>query len=191
MKPFFNPFAGLSGTASLALGAVGLLAMAGAAHAVGGTFRGVVSQGIGELSFWQLVLQQAAGWAVFATLLYGAARLLCGAKVRAVEVYGPQLMARLPLAAILLGGALPCVRFSADQMLLLTPEEALARIDLAALTIFGCVALGVLAWYFAWSYLGFATAVGLRGWKTATAYVVCYLLAEAVASWCTTRIGMW
>lgn len=191
MKKFLSPFAFFPGKTTLAVGAAGLLAMAGAAYAFGATFRGVVSQGLGDLAFWQLVLQQAAGWSIFATLLYGAGRLLSRSKIRAADLYGHQLMARLPLALLLLGGALPAIRVSTEQMLSLTPEEALACIDLTALTVFGFVALGVLGWYFAWSYLGFSAATRLRGWKAAVSYVACYLLAEAVASWCTTRISMW
>lgn len=190
MKKLINPFNYLSGEKTLAIGVAGLLVMALTAWYYGDVFRGVVSSGYGDLAFWQLVLQQLAGWGIFASLLYLAARLLSTSKIRAVDIYGNQLFARIPFLIILLGGAIPVIKSLTTEMETMTALEITAM-DITPVLLFGFLALAVLIWFFVWSYQGFSVAANLRGGKAAAAYIVSYLLAEVAASWCTATIAGW
>lgn len=199
MKKLIDPFKYFSGGATLAAGVAGMLVMVVLARLFGATFRGVVSEGIGTLSYWQLALQQAAGWGVFSLLLYVAARLFSRSKIRAVDVFGYQALARIPFVFVLLGSALPTIRQAMEGMMALTPEELMTQSPdelvtsaiLLVITIFGLFSLLMLVWFFWWSYRGFATAANLKGGKAAAIYVGCYLLAEAGAGWCTASIASW
>lgn len=191
MKKLIDPFRYFSGGRTFAVGVAGMLMISLLARWSGTTFRGVVSQGLGDLAFWQLLLQQIAGWGVFSLLLYGAGLFFSRSKIRALDVFGNQALARVPLLLILLGGMFSPIRQMTEAMLTTTPQEALENMDLVGLTIFGCFSLAVLVWFFWWSYRGFAVAANLRGGKAAAIYIVCYLLAEAGAGWCTHAIVMW
>lgn len=101
MKRLLTPFVYHSGETTLAVGTVGMFAAVAIARLGGETFRGVLSSGYGDLTFGELLLQCFAGWAVFSALLYCAALVGAGSKVRAVDLFGNQLFARL---------ASPCCR---------------------------------------------------------------------------------
>ena len=191
MKKLIDPFRYFSGGATLAAGSAGMLLMVFLALWSGATFRGVVSQGFGDLAFWRLLLQQVAGWGVFSLLLYGAALLFSRSKIRAVDIFGNQALARVPFLLILIGSMVFPVLRMTKEMMSLAQEEILANVDLAGLTLFGFFALAVLVWFFWWSYRGFVVAANLRGGKAVAIYIVCYLLAEAAAGWCTAAIASW
>lgn len=191
MKKLIDPFRYFSGGTTFVVGAAGMLLISFLARWSGSTFRGVVSQGLGDLAFWQLLLQQIAGWGVFSLLLYGAGLLFSRSKIRALDIFGNQALARVPLLLILLGSMLSPIRQMTEAMLTITPQEMLESVDMVGLTIFGFFSIAVLVWFFWWSYRGFAVAANLGGGKTVAIYIVCYLLAEAGAGWCTRTIGMW
>ncbi len=108
-----------------------------------------------------------------------------------MDVLGNQALARVPLILLLLGTRVFPVRRLTEQILTMTPEEVLANVDLVGLTVFGLFSLAVLVWFFWWSFRGFAVAANLRGGRAVAIYIVCYLLAEGVAGWCTLMITGW
>lgn len=57
------------------------------------------------------------------------------------------------------------------------------------LILYSVVALLMTVWFFLWSYRGFAVAANLRGWRAAGSYIGCFLLAEALAGWCTSALA--
>lgn len=191
MKKLIDPFKFFSGETTLMVGIVGLLLMASLALWSGATFRGVVSLGFGELALWQLLLQLIAGWGILSFVLYAAALFFSRSKIRVVDIFGNQALARVPFLLLLIGSMVFPVHQTAEQLLTLTQEEVLANVDLVGLTLFGFFSLAVLVWFFWWSYRGFAVAANLRGGKAVGIYIICYLLAEAGAGWCTGTIASW
>ena len=125
MKKLIDPFRYFSGGATLAAGSAGMLLMVFLALWSGATFRGVVSQGFGDLAFWRLLLQQVAGWGVFSLLLYGAALLFSRSKIRAVDIFGNQALARVPFLLILIGSMV----FPVQDRCHTTPPLRLQRIN--------------------------------------------------------------
>lgn len=190
IRKIADPFNYWSGEKTLAAGAVGWIVMAAIIRLGGQTTRGVVSSGYADLTFLQALCQILAAWLVLATLLYIAARLLSKSRIRAVDLYGNQLLARLALLPILLVGALPPLRNAALQLTETTPLE-LAANPPVGLLCFGLAALVFLVWFYAWSYRGYAVAANLKGWKAVVSYIVCYVLAEVLGGWCTAWIAGW
>lgn len=192
MKKLLNPFVWYSGEKTLAAGAVGLLASVLVARWGGVTFRGVVSSGYGALSVGQLLGQAVAGWLALSALLYGAARIFSKSRVRAVDLFGNQLFARLAMLPVVCLAALPGIRRATERLAAMAPEQvAPVTPELLPMLAFGLAALALLVGFFAWSWSGFSVAANLRGGKAAGVYVVCYLLAEVLAGWCTSAIAGW
>lgn len=190
MKKLIFPFRYYSGEKTLVAGLVLMVLSTVLASVAGTTFRGVVSQGIGALGFGLLLLQWLAGWLVLSALLYAAARIFSHTRTRIIDLVGNQAWARLPLLFMLLGGMLPVVRRTIDAMAGMTPTDMM-QLDLMWVTIYGFFALVMLVWFLWWSYCGFAVATNLRGGKGVAIYIVCYILAEVVATWMTQMIAQW
>ncbi len=190
MRKALNPFIWLSGEKSLATGIIGAILTGGVAWAGGESFRGVISQGYAELTLWQTLLQSLAGWAVLSSLLYAAALGLSRSKVRAIDLYGNQLMARIAMLPLFCVGAIPSIREWSLSMLTMSPEQIL-RTDMTPMAVMAFIAIVAVVWFFIWSYQGFSVAANLRGWKGGVSYVVCYLAAEIAGSYLTATIGSW
>lgn len=192
MKKILNPFTYFSGGTTLAVGAVIMAVMIITAHLTGQTFRGVISLGIGHLSYMRLTLQLLAGWAAFSALLYGTGRWLSPSHIRFIDIAGNQALAKLPFGVLLI-----CSRFySIERMMGELTEiqsSSLSEINHYApsvgLIVYSVAALLMIVWFFAWSYRGFAIAANLRGWRAAGSYIGCYLLAEVLAGWCTSALA--
>lgn len=190
MKKLLTPFVYLSGEWTLAAGAVGALATLSVARWGGVTFRGVISSGYGALTLGQLTLQLLAGWVIFSALLYAASLFWSKSKVRAVDLFGNQLFARIAFLPMSVVAALPAMRRLSEELLAVAPLELNpAALDLPLLLGMALVALLSLVWFFAWSWQGFSVAANLRGGKAVAIYVGCYLLAELAAGWCTATIA--
>ncbi|HJC26888.1 hypothetical protein [uncultured Alistipes sp.] len=190
LKKIVDPFNYYSGERTFAVGVVGLFAAALVNHLGGETTRGIVSSGYGDLSFIQALCQILAAWIILSTLLYLAARLLSKSKIRMIDLYGNQLLARIALFPVLLLGALSPLRSAALQLTKTSPEELAAHFPIG-LIAFGFTALICLVWFFLWSYRGYAVAANLKGWKAVVSYMVCYLLAEIIGGLCTAWIAQW
>ena len=173
MKKLIFPFRYYSGEKTLVAGLVLMVLSTVLASVAGTTFRGVVSQGIGTLGFGLLL-----------------ARIFSHTRTRIIDLVGNQAWARLPLLFMLLGGMLPVVRRTIDTMAGMTPTDMM-QLDLMWVTIYGFFALVMLVWFLWWSYCGFAVATNLRGGKGVAIYIVCYILAEVVATWMTQMIAQW
>lgn len=188
LKKIIDPFNYYSGERTFAVGVVGLFAAALVNRLGGETTRGIVSSGYDDLSFIQALCQILAAWLILGTLLYIAARLLSKSKIRMVDLYGNQLLARIALLPVLLLGALASLRTAALQLAETSPQELAAHLPIGLIG-FGFATLICLIWFYLWSYRGYAVAANLKGWKAVVSYIVCYLLAEVIGGFCTVWIA--
>ncbi|MEG2064757.1 MAG: hypothetical protein RSB23_04750 [Alistipes sp.] len=182
MKKLINPFVYLAGEKTIIIGLIILILSALFSWQLGTTCRGIVSTGYAELPLWKCFVQQLIIWCVFGSLLYLAARLLSKSKIRAIDIYGNNLFARLPFLLLVLLSALPAVRSFTLAALTQTGAEMATMGISPAVLIFSVAALIALVWFFAWSYMGFAVAANLRGARAAGAFIGCYLLAEVLSA---------
>lgn len=188
MKKLLNPFTYFSGGTTLVIGFVVMICMTAVAGISDQTFRGIISYGIGELSYPRLALQLLAGWAVFSALLYGAARWFSPSHIRIIDIAGNQALAKLPSLVLLVCSALYPIGNTlaeVERLQTMTVRELATFTPPIGLLLFGLTALALIVWFFAWSWRGFSIAANLRGKRAVGIYIGCYLVAEALTSWCT------
>lgn len=178
MKRIVNPFVYLGGGRALAWGLVGLLATAAIATWSGQTFRGIVSVGYGDWPFWKTVTAQLLIWGVFATLLYAAGRLLSGSRIRAIDVYGTNLFARLPFVLLFALASLTGIGSYIESLRELNFAQIETMVPPVSVLLLAFAALFVLVWYFVWTYNAYAVATNLRRGRAVVSFIICYVLAE-------------
>ena len=132
---------------TLTVGGAGLLAAALVNRLGGETTRGIVSTGYADLSLGQAIAQPLAAWLIFASLLYLAARMLSKSRIRIVDLYGNQLLARIALLPVVLIGALPSLRTAALQLAETAPQELAAHLP-TGLICYGFATLLFLVWFY-------------------------------------------
>ncbi len=192
MKKLLDPFTYFSGGTTLSIGLfvmAGMIAIAGATEQ---TFRGVISLGIGDLSYLRLAGQLLAGWGILSGLLYGAGRWFSKSRIRIIDIAGNQALAKLPWLVLLLCSPIyPSEQIAGDVEQLQNANllELSSFVPSAGLLVYASIALVMLVWFFAWSWRGFSIAANLRGGRAVGLYIGCYLLAEVLAEvlagWCT------
>lgn len=176
MKKLLNPFLYIAGGRSLLLGAAGLCAAALIASCTGQAFDGLLHIGYAPTALWQAAAQQAVMWFVPALLLWAASLLLSKSRVRAIDIFGTALFARLPIVLLLALDWLPGM----EAMRTLSPEmpaEAIAAAITPGVMLYGVLAIVILVWFFVWSYRAYAVSANLKGWRAVASFAGCYLIA--------------
>lgn len=182
MKKLLFPFRYLAGGRALAWGFVVLILTSIFSWQTGVVARGNMSIGYadGYVSLLAITLRMLVLWLVLATLLYAAGLLLSRSKIRAVDIYGTNLFASIPLTVGMLLTALPTMRrLEAQLMEHLADPAALAAAlwTPTRLIILGAL-LVVMVWYFWWSYSAFAVSANLKSGRAVVAYIVCFVAAQ-------------
>lgn len=181
MKRIVNPFVYLGGGRALAWGIVGLLATAAIATWSGQTFRGIVSVGYGDWPLWKTTVAQLLIWGVFASLLYAAGLLLSRSRIRAIDVYGTNLFARLPFVLLVALASLTSIRDYLDSISNQHLNQLEMTLPPVSLLLFALAVVFVLIWYFTWTYNAFVVSTNLRGGRAIASFLVCYVLAEVLS----------
>lgn len=183
MKKWINPFDYIAGGRALAYGAIVLILSSILYWHCGITLRGLVSFGYGGIRLWRVTAQALVQWLLFSSLLYAAGRLLSSSKIRAVDVYGTNLFARIPLSAAGALGGLPWIRSEVMRILNTEPSALLSEGVPALLTLYGVLACALLIWFYLWSYRAYAVSCNLHGARGVVSFIVCYMAGEAIAAW--------
>ena len=98
-----NPFVYVSGERSLAYGLAVTILTAILAWQCDVLTNGALSLGYGHELLWKAFARLLIAWAAGAVLLYVSALLLSGSRIRGIDVFGMNLLARsLPFAAMVL-----------------------------------------------------------------------------------------
>lgn len=182
MKKLLSPFRYLAGGKALAWGAVVLILTSIFSWQTGVVARGNMSIGYadGYISLLAVTLRMLTLWLVFATLLYVAGLLLSKSKIRAVDVYGTNLFASIPLTAGMLLSALPPMRLLQQSVSELVGDPARMEPFFSAPSMIAVIVglLLVIVWYFWWSYSAFSVSANVKGGGAVAAYAVCFILAQ-------------
>lgn len=182
MKKFLNPFDFIAGWQAMAAGAAGVLATAAAAIATGQAFDAFMHICFADIAFWQALAQQLICWAIFATLLYVAARIFSHSRVRALDIYGTNLFARIPLLPMLAAVCIPGRSTLAGISAQSTVEELQQQFSVGLMLAYGILAMVFLVWFCWWSYKAFSVSANLKGGKAVAIFIVCYFVASYAAS---------
>ncbi|MDE6778482.1 MAG: hypothetical protein K2J51_03285 [Alistipes sp.] len=180
MKRIVNPFRYVAGVESLAIGAAGAVATAGLSTLSGQSFDGILHVHFAGTTFLEALAWQAVMWLVFASLLWLAAAISSTSSVRAIDVYGTNLMARLPLAVLLALDFMPGMEWL-REVTPATPVEEIAMHAMSPVMIlYAVLSLAVVVWFLYWSYEAFAVSANLRGWRAVWQFASCYVAAECI-----------
>ena len=178
MKKFLNPFEYIAGWQALAAGTVALVATAAVATFTGQSFNAFMHIWYADIAFWQALAQQLVCWLIFSTLLYVAARIFSHSRVRALDIYGTNLFARIPvlpmLAAVCIPGRSSFTGISAQS----TVEQLQQQFAVGLMLVYGILAIAFLVWFYWWSYKAFTVSANLKGNRALVIFVICYIIAS-------------
>ncbi len=182
----FNPFEYVAGLPALALGVAailtsGLLGAVSRSH-----FDGVLDFHTGlAVPLWFYPLEGLVDWLALALVLYPAGLLLSGSRIRAIDVFGTQALARFPTLFMAAAALLPGYQ-TLTERLATTLGRGSASFDFSAaeIAVFIAVIVVVLlavVWMCVLMYRAFAVACNVRGAKAIVAFIVSLLVAEVLS----------
>ena len=188
----FNPFHYIAGPQALGLGIAILAVTAAICMASGSHLDGVLDFHTGAVApWWVYWVEGPIDWLVLSVLLWAGGKLVSTSRVRAVDVFGTQALARYPYALLALVFLAPPVRAAMERvmvamMLAATGGSASMFAGVSTFDVvvfFSAMALvfGMLVWMIALMYRGFAVSCNLSGVKGAVLFAVLLLCAEVLS----------
>lgn len=181
----FNPFHYVAGGQALAVGvslifAAGLIASFSNSH-----FDGVLDfHTPAPAPLWAFLVEGLIDWLVMGVLLFFGGKVISKSRVRAVDVFGTQALARFPMLIPALLALLPvCQRQVAklDLFATSTPGETLPANLIAFAVVAGVVAIVVLGWMLVLMYRAYAVSCNVGGAKAIVLFAVAVLLGEVLS----------
>lgn len=175
----FNPFHFIAGGKALAIGLGAIVVAALVGSLSNSHFDGVLDFHTGlDAPVWMFVAEGVIDWLSMSILLYLAGLILVGRRVRAIDIFGTQALARVPTVATALVALLPGFqRVSSGLLLGIKPSPD----DLAMFGIVAVIGLIMTVWMVALMYRGFAVSCNAKGAKAIVAFIIALLLAEAAS----------
>ena len=175
MKKFVNPFDYIAGWASLLAGAAVMVVTAVTASLTGQSFDGFMHIAFAQTGILESLVQQMVSWLIFASLLYGAALAASRSSVRALDIYGTNLFARIPILPML--AAAPILGLDLGR---LSEPSAIDEImaNPVPATIYGTIVLALAVCFYWWSYKAFSVSANMKGAKAVMIFIACYIVTE-------------
>jgi len=178
----FNPFKYIAGIKSLALGIFILLSTSVIGFFSHTHFPGLISVKNGaDFPFVYFVLQSLMIWLVISIVLYLMAIIASPSKVRIIDVFGTQALARFPyLFAAIIGFSGSMERFGKYIMwnALKTGEEIAISTSEVGIAIFLLILTLLLTiWMVALMYNAFKVSANLKGTKSALLFIAAFIIA--------------
>ena len=173
----FNPFHFLAGGQALAWGLACIALTAWLGGIFDFRFTGVISfQRTAPAPLWHAIAQGLMAWAIPSALLYIGGRLISRSRVRPIDVFGTQALARIPGLLMALIVVSPFFRNIAAKLL----TEPI--FDLSAWVAFmGSVALVLillLVWMVLLMYRAFAVSCNVAGGRAIAVFIAAIAIGE-------------
>ncbi len=172
-KYLYNPFNYIAGAKSLFIGIV-ILGVATFA----GTFTNLHFDGVMDIHtgykapMWFYFAEVFASWLIVSALLYLSALIISKSKVRIIDVFGTQILAKAPLILASLISFIPFFQFEI--------EPTLPKIS-TNLIIFGILSLAIIVWVVILMYNAFSISANVKGTKAIVTFIISMVLAEIAA----------
>ncbi len=162
---WINPFIKIAGFRSLIYGLLGLLLIAVVAYLTGTHFYGFSDLGFAKDSeFWLYALEQLLSWVLISLCLYVSGLLFSNTKLRVVDVFGTNILARMPLLLV------PLVR-------LIPPFQSFVFQSVEMYLLLGIYVLS-LAWTMVLMFNGFKISSNLKGIRLIASFIISIVVAE-------------
>lgn len=195
----FNPFHYVAGGTALGIGLVVMMIASLVGAATNHHFDGVIDLHSGPPApAWVFVAENLINWLVMGILAYLAGRLISRSRIRPLDVFGTQALARAPMAITLFCVLLPGFRRVTDQLAgqlmqgparfrsgasggVLMSFAQVSPLDLAGFVLAVILALLLLVWTVLLMYRAFAVACNVGGGKAIGLFTAAILLGEVLS----------
>jgi hypothetical protein len=183
----FNPFYYLAGFKALGIGIIVILTTGCFAFLGNSRFNGVLDfhTGLQRLSLWISISEGLVAWLLLSVLLLISGKIISKSRIRIIDIFGTQALARFPyifcaLAAMIPGVNSSTIRFT--QSLISNPNAIhLFSMDMLAFIFMMIIVIVMAIWMVALMYQAFATSCNVSGKKAITAFIVSLLIAETIS----------
>ena len=167
----FNPFHFLAGGQALAWGLACIALTAWLGGIFDFRFTGVISfQRTAPAPLWHAIAQGLMAWAIPSVLLYIGGRLISRSRVRPIDVFGTQALARVPGLLIALIVVSPPFR-DLTTSLIAQGISHLSIAQLALLTSVAIVLILLLVWMVFLMYRAFAVSCNVAGGRAIAVFI--------------------
>lgn len=197
----FNPFHYVAGGQALGVG-IGVIVITGLAGAAGKFhFDGVLDfHGPAAAPLWLFVGEGFLDWLAMGAVLLVTGWIVSRSKIRPIDVFGTQALARTPMLIVALVALAPGFRryteaitnltatpgaWVNDPSVLLRPPGATST-DLVTTVVALIVLLVMIVWMVALMYRAYAVSCNVQGVKGALSFIVALIVAEILA-----KLGIW
>ncbi len=174
----FNPFHFLAGGQALAWGLACIVLTAWLGGIFDFRFTGVISfQRTAPAPLWHAIAQGLMAWAIPSALLYIGGRLISRSRVRPIDVFGTQALARAPGLLIALIAVSPLFRSIATSLV----TESISDFSIAQLALLssvGIVLILLLVWMVLLMYRAFAISCNVAGGRAIAVFIAAIALGE-------------
>ena len=174
----FNPFHFLAGGQALAWGLTCIVLTAWLGGIFDFRFTGVISfQRTAPAPLWHAIAQGLMAWAIPSALLYIGGRLISRSRVRPIDVFGTQALARVPGLLIALIVVSPPFR-DLITSLIARGISHLSIAQLALLSSVGIVLILLLVWMVLLMYRAFGVSCNVAGGRAIAVFIAAIALGE-------------
>ena len=174
----FNPFHFLAGSQALAWGLACIALTAWLGGIFDFRFTGVISfQHMAPAPLWHALVQSLMAWAILSALLYIGGRLISRSRVRPIDVFGTQALARAPGLLIALIAVSPPFR-DLTASLVTQGISHLSIAQIALLSSVGMVLILLLVWMVLLMYRSFAVSCNVAGGRAIAVFIAAIALGE-------------
>lgn len=168
----FNPFRYIAGFKALVSGTIILFATA-----VLGSFNKVHFDGVIDIHTgvtaptWFFLTEVISSWLIVAFLLYIAALVISKSKVRLVDVFGTQALAKYPFFIISAISFIPLFQFTFQGIPEIEPR----------LLLFMVISLAVTIWSLILMYNAFSVSANVKGRTAIITFIAVIVIAEILS----------
>ena len=176
----FNPFHYVAGGAALALGLPVVIVASLNGSLSSSHFDGVLDFHTGlRVPLWFYAAEGPFDWLVMSVLLLAAGWLMSNSRIRVIDVFGTQALARTPTLVTALVAMLPGYQRQAARLAALNMDAHFP--DLAAFITVSIVAVAMIVWMVALMYRAFAVSCNVRGGKAIVIFLIMLVAAEFIS----------
>ena len=176
----FNPFHYVAGGAALAVGLPVIIVASLNGSLSSSHFDGVLDfhTGLG-MPLWFYAVEGPFDWLVMSVLLLAAGWLISKSRIRVIDVFGTQALARTPTLVTALVAMLPGYQRQAARLAVLNMDAHSP--DLAAFITVCIVTVAMILWMVVLMYRAFVVSCNVRGGKAIVIFVIMLLAGEAIS----------
>ncbi|GAF82326.1 unnamed protein product [marine sediment metagenome] len=182
----FNPFHYVAGGMALAVGLAFILAAGLIGSLSNSHFDGVLDFHTGTAApLWIFLSEGLVDWIVLACLLLVGGKIISGSRVRVLDVFGTQALARFPTAVTAVFALLPGYRryglHLAARYVKTLPDVQTHAADpvMFALTIL--VTILMVIWMVVLMYRAYSVSCNVRGGKAVGVFIAALIVGEAIS----------